>query len=76
MGIADEIFQAARNAQTCADSLNDGGKILIINQEMEEYIMQEQLCKETGVCYELLGEVKSDFWSYKYKRYAIMVSKN
>lgn len=75
-GLPMRYFRPKEMLEHAIDSLNDGGKILIINQEMEEYIMQEQLYKEIGACYELLGEVNSDFWLYKYKRYVSVVSKN
>lgn len=54
------------------NSLEQNGKLLIINQGEEEYSEQKRLCKKLNIKYKAIGEIKSNFIEYK-KRYAILI---
>ncbi len=53
------------------NSLNAGGKIFVVNQGEEEYQTQQKLLR--NLPFTPLGEIKSEFLEYKFKRFGIMV---
>lgn len=56
-------------------SLKTGGKIFIVNQSELEYQLQRKLLKDCAIPFEEIGEIESKFLDYKYKRYALTVTK-
>lgn len=55
--------------------LNEGGQMMIVNQEKEEFLEQQWLCEQAEICFEPLGEIKSVFSKYELKRYALLIKK-
>ena len=56
--------------------LNQNGQLLIINQGEEEAKAQESMLEKLGIKYTFLGEIKSDYFEYKYKRFGFLISKS
>ena len=55
--------------------LNTRGVMFILNQGIEEYEEQQDIFRNIGIEYKLLGKVESSFLEYKYDRYASIVIK-
>lgn len=56
-------------------SLKTGGKMFIVNQSEIEYDIQKNLLDICAIPYKEKGEIRSDFFPYKYKRFALIVTK-
>lgn len=74
-GLTLEHFNPKRMLKHAYESLNQGGKIFIVNQGEVEHEAQKSLCEKVGIKYSAVGEVKSQFWAYKYKMYLIIIQK-
>lgn len=74
-GLPSKYFQPKKMLLHAYNSLKTDGTIFIINQGEEEYEAQKTLCKELNIQYKSLGEVKSNFLSYKNQRYSILIKK-
>ena len=55
--------------------LNVTGQMLIINQGKEEFEFQKKILKNLGIPYQDLGEIKSEYFEYKNKRFGVLVKK-
>jgi len=72
-GLPKRYFQPKKMLQHALNSLNPGGKILVINQGEIEYNTQRELCEKLDADFAQLGEIKSDFLTYKYPRFATII---
>lgn len=72
-GLPKNCFYPEKMLLHAYNSLNFEGKVLIINQGEVEYKIQQELCEKLNLSYTLLGEIQSDFSTYKNKRYAILI---
>jgi len=66
----DEMLKHAYN------SLNPNGKILIVNQDENEYALQENLIKSLNLHYEKKGNFENSFIEYERKRCVTIVFKD
>lgn len=73
-GLPISYFQPEKMLTKAYNCLNKGGKIFIINQGRAEFMAQKFLCKRLKISCIELGEVKSDFLSYK-PRYLTIIEK-
>lgn len=73
-GLPLNYFKPEEMLLHAVNSLEQNGKLLIINQGEEEYSEQKRFCKKLNIRYKEIGEIKSDFIEYK-KRYAILIDK-
>lgn len=55
-------------------SLNEGGKMFIINQGEAEYQEQIRLCEKLGLNFKFIGKVESEFFDYT-QRFGVLVLK-
>jgi len=74
-GLPLSKFKPAEMLRHAYDSLNSGGKILIVNQDEKEYVIQEKLIKKLNLSYEKKDDFKNSFLEYEHKRYVIIVFK-
>lgn len=72
-GLPKAFFQPEKMLMHAYNSLNIGGKILIINQEYIEYQKQKELCNRLKLSFEDIGEIKSISPAFKQNRYAIVI---
>ncbi len=74
-GLPKKYFCPEKLLRHAYSILNEGGEMLIINQGEEEAKVQKELLDRIEASYEELGEVKSEFFEYKNKRYGFLVKK-
>lgn len=74
-GLPLSRFKPLEMLQHAYDSLNSGGKIFIINQDENEYTIQENLIKKLNLSYEKKGALKNSFLEYEHGRYATIIFK-
>lgn len=74
-GLPSKYLQPSKMLSHAYNSLKPNGTIFIINQGEEEYEAQKSFCEKLNIQYKALGEVKSDFLSYKNQRYSILIKK-
>lgn len=55
--------------------LNEGGVIFVINQGIDEYNRQKQLCELLNIPYVDVGEINSIFIEYDFKYYLTLIKK-
>ena len=55
--------------------LNNEGQMLIVNQGESEQQIQEELLKNCNIPYISLGEINSNYFQYKNKRYGFLINK-
>lgn len=72
-GLPRKYFKPEKMLMHAYNSLNDGGKMLIINQGEIEYDVQKKFCEKLKIPYFELGELKSDFLDYEIKRYGLLI---
>lgn len=72
-GLPLSKFKPAEMLEHAHKSLNSGGKILIVNQDEDEYKIQEELIKNLNLSYEKKGEFKNSFIEFERKRYVTIV---
>ena len=68
-----KFFKPAEMLLHAKECLNDGGSMFIINQGESEYWLQKQLCEDLGLNYQEIGLIRSDFYQYRFPRYALIV---
>ena len=74
-GLPRKYFQPRKMLTHAYNSLNEGGKLFIINQGEAEYEVQKALCEELKISYKPLDKIQSDFLEYKNPRYSILIKK-
>lgn len=74
-GLPLSKFKPTEMLRHAYDSLNYGGKILIVNQDEKEYAIQENLLKNLKFNYEKKGDFKNSFLEYEHKRCVTIVFK-
>jgi len=72
-GLPQKYFQPKKMLLHAYNSLNPGGKMLIINQGEVEYEVQKMLCNELNIKYLPIGKIESDFLTCEHKRYGILI---
>lgn len=72
-GLPKKYFQPEKMLLHAYNSLKEDGMIFITNQGEEEYEAQKALCEKLHIPYLPLGEVKNDFFDYKFPRYSIFI---
>ena len=75
-GLPLSKFKPAEMLGHAYESLNYGGKILIVNQDEKEYAIQENLLKNLNLHYEKKGDFKNSFLEYEHKRCVTIVFKD
>lgn len=75
-GLPLSKFKPAEMLQHAYNSLNSGGKLLIVNQDEKEYAIQEELIRNLELFYEKKGDFKNSFLEYEHKRLVIIVFKD
>ena len=73
-GLPLGTFKPLEMLRHAVDSLNPGGSILIVNQDENEYSVQESLIKKLNVSYKKQGSFKNSFLEYKHKRYVTVIN--
>ncbi len=74
-GLPLSVYKPGEMLNHAYNCLNSGGKILIINQDENEYKIQENLIKNVNFSYELKGEFKNSFLEFERKRLITVVFK-
>ncbi|OGH99896.1 MAG: hypothetical protein A2039_04465 [Candidatus Melainabacteria bacterium GWA2_34_9] len=75
-GLPLSKFKPSEMLKHAYDSLNSGGKMLIVNQDEKEYAIQENLLKNLNLHYEKKGDFKNSFLEYEHKRCVTIVFKD
>lgn len=75
-GLPKKYFYPQKLLSHAYSLLNQNGQLLIINQGEEEAKAQESMLEKLGIKYTFLGEIKSDYFEYKYKRFGFLISKS
>ena len=75
-GLPKKYFYPQKLLSHAYSLLNQNGQLLIINQGEEEAKAQESMLEKLGIRYTSLGEIKSDYFEYKYKRFGFLISKS
>ena len=77
-GLPQKYFKPEKMLSHAYESLNEGGKIFIINQGEAEYEAQKELCEKLNIKYDDIGKIESDFLDFNYSRYSryLIVIKN
>lgn len=73
-GLPTQYFKPEVMLEHAYKMLNQGGKMLIVNQGETEFEVQKQLCDKLNIKYIPLGEIKSDFELYK-PRFGMIIEK-
>ena len=74
-GLPKKLFCPQKLLKHAYSLLENDGEMLIINQGKEEANAQKLLLDKLKIPYEELGEVKSEFFEYNYKRFGFLVKK-
>jgi len=74
-GLPMKHFQPEKLLQQAYNSLNESGKIIVINQDEIEHEAQEALCKKLNIPFTIIGEVESEFLEYLNPRYLISIER-
>ena len=72
-GLPLSKFKPAEMLKHAYESLNYGGKMLIVNQDEKEYAIQEDLLKDLNLHYEKKGDFKNSFLEYEHKRFVTVI---
>lgn len=75
-GLPKKYFYPEKLLQHAYSLLNPEGEMLIINQGEHEANAQRVLLEKLGYNYKDLGEIESQYFEYKNKRYGFLVIKN
>ena len=75
-GLPKKYFYPQKLLSHAYSLLNQNGQLLIINQGEEEAKAQKSMLEKLGIRYTSLGEIKSDYFEYKYKRFGFLISKS
>lgn len=74
-GLPLAFFKPPEMLKHALKSLNDNGKLFIINQGEYEYYIQKELYKKLKATYQDIGEIKNKFFKYINKRYLTILEK-
>ena len=74
-GLPKKYFNPEKLLKHAYSLLNNGGEMLIINQGEEETKVQEKLLNEQNIKYTFLGNITSEHFEYKNKRYGFLIKK-
>ena len=75
-GLPKKYFYPKKLLKHAYNLLNHNGQMLIINQGESEAETQKALLKELNLKYKELGEIKSEFFEYKNKRFGFLIIKS
>ncbi len=74
-GLPERYFAPEKMLSHAYELLNDGGEILIINQEENEYNIQKELNEKLKLNTEYFGEFDDVFSVFLHKRYCLKIKK-
>ena len=74
-GLPKKYFCPEKLLNHCFSLLNNNGQMLIINQGELESNIQKDLLEKLNINYEFLGEIKSEYFEYKNKRFGYLINK-
>lgn len=74
-GLPKKYFCPERLLSHAYSLLNEKGQMLIINQGEQEALAQKKLLSKLNIEYIELGEIFSEYFEYKNKRYAYLIKK-
>ena len=74
-GLPERYFCPEKLLIHAYNLLNDGGQMLVVNQGEKERDIQKELFDKLNIPYQELGEIKSESFSYKNKRYGFLCKK-
>lgn len=74
-GLPKKYFYPERLLNHAWSLLNEKGEMLIINQGVFEANAQRELLEKNNINYVDLGEITSDYFQYKNKRFGFLVKK-
>lgn len=72
-GLPLNTFKPLEMLQHAAGLLNPNGIMLIVNQDENEYMIQEKLLKKAKLAYAKKGNFKNSFINYEHSRYITLV---
>jgi len=75
-GLPLSKFKPSKMLKHAYNSLNSGGKILIVNQDEKEYAIQEDIIRNSNFSYEKKGCFENSFLEYERKRLVTIVFKD
>lgn len=74
-GLPEKYFYPKKLLAHAYNLLNKNGQMLIINQGEEEFEAQKILLQDLKIGYKDLGEITSDYFQYKNKRFGALIVK-
>ena len=74
-GLPKVYFCPNKMMEHAYDILNEGGSMLIVNQGEQEMQLQRNILEALGIAYEYIGELKSEYFEYKNKRFGFLIRK-
>ena len=74
-GLPKKYFYPEKLLKHAFDLLNNNGQMLIINQGEKEFEIQKQMLNKLKINYKDLGEIKSNYFEYKNKRFCLVINK-
>ena len=74
-GLPLKHFKPADIFEHAYKHLNNDGKMLILNQGEEEYLVQQTILKELGIVFEPRGEFESVFLEQEHKIFVLSIKK-
>ena len=74
-GLPERYFCPEKLLTHAYNLLNQGGQMLIVNQGEKERDIQKELLDSLNIPYNELGEIESEFFAYKNKRYGFYCKK-
>ncbi len=72
-GLPLKVFKPSEMLQHAAGLLNPGGMILTVNQDKDEYLIQQELIKKLQLNYKKKGKFNNSFLEYKHNRYVTLI---
>lgn len=72
-GLPKKAFKPEEMLLHAVKSLNEEGKMFIINQGRTEFEHQKCLCEKFSINYKPIGKVESGFFEHKNERFALIV---
>lgn len=74
-GLPQKFFNPKKLLEHACSLLGENGQILIINQGENEAQIQKQMFREMNVKFLDLGEIESEYFQYKNKRFGFLIEK-
>jgi len=75
-GLPLSKFKPSEMLRHAYESLNQGGKLLIVNQDENEYAIHENLINELNIPYEKKGDFQNSFLEFERKRYCTVIARS